>query len=72
VAGLSADEQRAWSEYLAWTRGAIPNQYELTEARAWERLQRAVIGPTLDALEPAADQLADADDPSTGGWPEEL
>jgi hypothetical protein len=61
--------ETAWAEYLAWTRGAIPDQYALTEARAWERLQRAVIGPELDDLEPAGD-LEPTDDPSV--WPEEL
>jgi hypothetical protein len=60
--------ETAWAEYLAWTRGAIPDQYALTEARAWERLQRAVIGPELDDLEPADDTTSD--DP--GAWPEEL
>ena len=35
-------EARAWAEYLAWTRGAIPDQYEATEQRAWERLERAL------------------------------
>lgn len=46
--------ERAWDEYLAWTRGAAEGQYEVTEARAWERLQaeilRASVVPT--SLEP--------------------
>lgn len=36
-------EQRAWNEYLAWTRGAATGQYAETEERAWSRLQRAVL-----------------------------
>ena len=54
---------RDWSEYLAWTRGAVPEQYELTERRAWERLQRALhpIVADLDGLQPA-----DAD--AKGQW----
>jgi hypothetical protein len=36
-------EQRAWSEYLAWTRNAAPWQYVETEERAWHRLERALL-----------------------------
>jgi hypothetical protein len=36
-------EQRAWSEYLAWTQGADPWQYVETEERAWHRLERALL-----------------------------
>lgn len=42
-------EARAWAEYLAWTRNAIPDQYEATEQRAWERLERQL--PALIHLE---------------------
>jgi hypothetical protein len=38
---VSADEQREWDEYAAWTSGADPAQYELTEEMAWRRLQLA-------------------------------
>lgn len=59
------NEERAWLEYLAWTRGAIPSQYVLTERRAWERLQRALhpIVADLDGLQPA-----DADADAKGQW----
>ena len=40
-------EARAWAEYLAWTRGADPREYRLTEERAWARLERALIGLRL-------------------------
>lgn len=36
-------ERDAWNEYLAWTRGADPDQYEITEQLAWQRLQRAQL-----------------------------
>lgn len=41
-------ERRAWSEYLAWTRGSCPEQYRLTEERAWERLQLALLAVRVD------------------------
>lgn len=40
-------EQRAWDEYVAWVRGAAEGQYEITEARAWERLQAARLRDTV-------------------------
>lgn len=58
------DEARAWAEYRAWTAGATPGEYERTEARAWERLQRALL-PHLDlddALDAEADLLAPPSD----------
>jgi hypothetical protein len=36
-------EARAWGEYLSWTRGAAEGQYEITEERAWHRLERALL-----------------------------
>lgn len=36
-------EQRAWSEYLAWCRGAAVSEYALTEQLAWYRLERALL-----------------------------
>lgn len=42
--------ERAWSEYLAWTRGASPGQYEETELRAWARYQRAVLAEADKAV----------------------
>lgn len=36
-------EQRAWSEYLAWTRNAAPSEYTQTEQLAWFRLERALL-----------------------------
>lgn len=40
-------EQRAWAEYLDWTRGAADGQYEVTEEKAWARLQGALIALRL-------------------------
>ena len=40
-------EVRAWSEYLAWTRGATASEYVLTESLAWARLERALIALRL-------------------------
>lgn len=56
---LSA-EQRAWDEYLAWTRNADPKEYALTEDRAWKRLERAllwfgVVPYRVSAAPPSAD-----------------
>ena len=53
------NEERAWNEYLAWTRGAIPSQYELTEERAWSRLQRDVIWLRLRPYSVTSDSDAD-------------
>ena len=40
---LERDHLReAWAEYLAWTQGSAPEQYEETEALAWGRLQIAL------------------------------
>jgi hypothetical protein len=58
---MSAAE--AWSEYLAWTRGSAPAQYDETEALAWGRLQIALspdprpIGAVLESDEQFMERL---------------
>lgn len=44
----------AWAEYLAFTRGADPWQYEETEERAWRRLIAALPAEALPVPEPEA------------------
>ena len=36
-------EATAWREYLGWTRGARPWDYNWTEQAAWNRLQRKLL-----------------------------
>lgn len=44
-------EQRDWDEYLAWTRGAAPGQYESTEEKAWRRLEDARLRRSVEQFE---------------------
>lgn len=55
MAGVNADELRAWNEYLSWARGADPTEYARTEALAWQRLERVLMVRRLaEELEPDA------------------
>lgn len=61
-------EQRDWDEYLAWTRGAAPGQYESTEEKAWRRLEdarlrRSVATFDLVAPEPEPASTYEIEDP---------
>lgn len=60
---MAVSEAQAWTEYLAWTRGADPAEYRLTEERAWTRLQCALI-PSL-----VAPSGSDAGSDATGASP---
>jgi hypothetical protein len=70
MADLSPEtpQERDWLEYLAWTRGAHPGQYEATEERAWQRLEdarlrRSVATFELVAPEPEPEPADDAANP---------
>jgi hypothetical protein len=52
-------QERAWTEYLRWTQGAVTGDYVEIERKAWARLQLALMpkdvngreaGDALDAL----------------------
>lgn len=60
-------EQRAWREYLDWTRGAIPKEYDLTEQRAWERLQRDVLWVRVLTYAPAESSDPESNHQGEGG-----
>jgi hypothetical protein len=51
LAPESTPEARDWIEYLAWTRGAHPGQYEATEERAWQRLEDARLRRSVATFE---------------------
>ena len=36
---MTDEERRDWDEYLAWTRGASPEDYDQAERAAWVRLE---------------------------------
>jgi hypothetical protein len=62
--------ERAWTEYLRWTQGAIGTpDYEEIERRAWARLQLSlmpkVAGPEADDALDALAALDEGSDPNT-------
>lgn len=48
--GRRMSEARDWDEYLAWTRGASPGEYRLTEELAWRRLEDARLARRVEAF----------------------
>lgn len=60
-------EARDWDEYLAWTRGASPGEYRLTEELAWRRLEDARLRRSVEQFEilpPRENPLQGEVDPS--------
>ena len=53
-------QERAWTEYLRWTQGAVGTpDYGEIERRAWSRLQLALM-PSDAELGPEAGDALDA------------